>query len=196
MIGHPPPSKGRQPIRLADFRGKATVTIRSKFILGLVAAALGASSVAAAPAASPTPPDGRALLLIPLRLTKIDDLDFGSVIPSSVSGTVIINALTGARTVAGGVTAVPSDVGRRAYFGGAGSGNQQVIVTVTAPTQLTSVAGDSLTVLALTLDGPPVRTIHPVDRTFFFGVGGIILVGADQPEGVYSADYDVTADYL
>lgn len=172
------------------------MTIRTKFILALAAAALVTTSVVAAPVASPTPPPGRALLLIPLTLTKIDDLSFGSVIPSAVSGTVIINASTGARTIAGGVTAVPSDVGQRAYFGGAGSPNQLVIVTVTPPAQLTSVAGDTLTVLALTLDGPPLRTIHPVDRTFFFGVGGIILIGADQPEGVYTSDYDVTANYL
>lgn len=172
------------------------MTIRSKLILALAGISLGATSVAAAPVSSPTPPPGRALLLIPLTLTKIDDLSFGSVIPSPVSGTVVINAVTGDRTIAGGVTAVPSDVGQRAYFGGAGSPNQLVIVTVTAPAVLTSVAGDTLPVLALTLDGPPLRTIHPVDRTFFFGVGGIILVGADQPEGVYTSDYDVTANYL
>ncbi len=170
--------------------------MKSRMLLALAGIALGTTSVAAAPVSSPTPPPGRALLLIPLRLTKIDDLSFGSVIPSPVSGVVTINAVTGARSVAGGVTAVPSDVGRRAYFGGAGSPNQQVIVTVTPPAQLTSVAGDTVPVLALTLDGPPVRSIHPVDRTFFFGIGGVILINADQPEGVYTADYNVTADYL
>jgi hypothetical protein len=170
--------------------------MKSRLLLALAGIALGTTSVAAAPVSSPTPPPGRALLLIPLRLTKIDDLSFGSVIPSPVSGVVTINAVTGARSVAGGVTAVPSDVGRRAYFGGAGSPNQQVIVSVTPPAQLTSVAGDTVPVLALTLDGPPVRSIHPVDRTFFFGIGGVILINADQPEGVYTADYNVTADYL
>ena len=172
------------------------MSIKSKIILTMAAAALGTTSVAAAPVSSPTPPAGRALLLIPLTLTKIDDLSFGSVIPSPVSGTVIINATTGARSIAGGVTAVPSDVGQRAYFGGAGSPGRLVIVTITPPALLTSVAGDTLTVLALTLDGPPLRSIHPVDRTFFFGVGGIIQIGADQPEGVYTSDYDVTANYL
>ena len=172
------------------------MTIRSNMILALAAAALGTTSAAAAPVSSPTPPPGRALLLVPLTLTKIDDLSFGSVIPSAISGTVVINSVTGARSVAGGVTAMPSDVGQRAYFGGAGSPNQSVIVTVTAPASLTSAASDTLTVLALTLDGPPLRTIDPVARTFFFGVGGIILVGADQPEGVYTSNYDVTANYL
>ncbi|MEO5578510.1 MAG: DUF4402 domain-containing protein, partial [Sphingomicrobium sp.] len=159
----------------------------------MATAALGATSLGAAPVSSPTPPAGRALLLIPLTLTKIDDLSFGSVIPSAVSGTVVINAVTGARSVAGGVTAMPSDVGQRAYFGGAGSPNQLVIVTVTAPAVLTNVVGDTLSVIALTLDGPPLRSIDPVDRTFFFGVGGIIQIGVDQPEGVYTSNYDVTA---
>ena len=48
----------------------------------------------------------------------------------------------------------------------------------------------------LTLDGPNIRTIDPTTRNFFFGIGGIILVGADQPEGVYQATFDVTATYL
>jgi hypothetical protein len=165
-------------------------------MLAIAAMALGPTNVAAAQVSSSTPPAGRAVLLIPLTLTKVDDLSFGSVVPSPVSGSVVINATTGLRTVLGGVTAMPSDVGRRAYFAGAGSPSQQVLITVTAPAALTSVAGDTLTVLALTLDGPPVRSIHPIDRTFFFGVGGIIQVEADQPDGVYTSDYDVTANYL
>ena len=172
------------------------MTIRSKLMLAIAAVALGTTSVAAAPVSSSTPPAGRALLLIPLTLTKIDDLSFGSVVPSPVSGSVVINATTGLRTVIGGLTAMPSDIGQRARFAGAGSPSQQVLITVTAPAALTSIAGDTLTVLALTLDGPPVRSIHPVDRTFFFGVGGIIQVAANQPEGVYTSDYDVTANYL
>ena len=172
------------------------MSIKSNLVLALAATALGATSVAAAPVASPTPPSGRALLLIPLTLTKIDDLSFGSVIPSALSGTVMINAITGARSIAGGVTAVPSDVGQRAYFGGAGSPNQLVVVTINAPAVLTSTAGDTLPVLALTLDGGPLRSVHPVDRTFFFGVGGIILVNANQADGVYTSEFEVTADYL
>lgn len=157
---------------------------------------LAATPAAAAPVGPDRNATGRALILIPLQLTKIEDLDFGTVVSSPLSGMVSIDAATGARTVAGGVTAVLSDVGHRAYFGGGGSGGQQVIVTVTNPLQLTNANGDTIPVLALTLDGPPVRTIHPVNRTFFFGVGGIIMVNADQPEGTYQSVFDVTVDYL
>lgn len=160
---------------------------------GLAACAMGA--VAAAAATPPVQADGRALILIPLTLTKIQDLDFGSVVPSPVSGVVTINATTGARTFASGVTLVPGDAGFRAYFGGAGSPNQQVIVTMNAPAQLVSGTGDTIDVLALTLDGSAIRTIDPVSRAFFVGVGGTIQIAADQPEGDYNATFDVTANY-
>jgi len=163
----------------------------------LIAAAAAALAVPAG--AQAVPPDrnanGRALILVPLTLTKIDDLDFGTIVPSAVSGVVAIDAATGNRTIVGGVTGVPSDVGHRARFGGAGTGNQLVVVTVTPPTQLTSVAGDNIQVLALTLEGGPIKTVDATTRTFFFGVGGILLIAADQPEGVYQATFNVNANY-
>ena len=165
----------------------------SKCIMAAALAAL------AAPAAAQVAPDrqatGEALILVPLSIVKLDDLDFGTVITSPLSGTVAINATTGARTVAGGVTGLASDAGFRARFAGAGSPNQQVIVVVTPPATLDNAAGDQIPVLALTLEGSPIKNIDPVTRTFSFGVGGIILINANQPDGVYSAGFDVTAIY-
>jgi opacity protein-like surface antigen len=164
-------------------------------ILAAAAAAVAftAPASAAAPAQQST---GRALLLVPLTLVKIDDLDFGSVVPSASLGVVTINASSGARTLVGGVTGVPSAPGNRAYFGGAGTANQQVIMTMNPPTQLTSAASDTISVLGFTFDGSAIRTIDPVTRAFFVGVGGTVLIGANQPEGLYSATFDVTANYL
>ena len=76
-------------------------------ILLLTAAALGLTLPTpgiAAPVAPNPPATGRALLLVPLTLTKVDDLDFGTVVPSGSTGAVSINATTGARTTIGGVT--------------------------------------------------------------------------------------------
>jgi hypothetical protein len=156
-------------------------------------------SIPAVAIAAPVGPslnaNGRALILVPLTLTKIDDLSFGSVIPSPVSGVVTINATTGARTFAGGVTGVPSDPGNRAYFGGAGTGGQQVIVTINPPAQLTSAASDTIDVLGLTQNGSAIRPIDPITRTFFVGIGGTLLIAVDQPEGTYTGTFDVTANY-
>lgn len=165
-------------------------------IIGPAAFALAA--VASAPAEAATSPSanagGKALLLIPLSLVKVDDLDFGSIVPSAVSGTVTINATSGNRTVSGGVTGVPSALGQRAVFAGAGTPNQQVIMVVDAPAQLTNANGDQIDVLALTMDGSAVRTID-TNRAFFVGIGGSLDIKANQPDGDYSATFDVTAYY-
>ena len=167
----------------------------------LLAAAAAAMAMPAN--AQPTAPNknskGKVLLLVPLTLTKLDDLSFGDVLPSSTSsGTVTMNAKTGARSFTGGATGLPSDVGKRAYFAGAGSPGQQVFIAVTPPAELVSTTNnaDRMPVLALTIDGSPVRTIDPVTRTFFIGVGGTLQVNANQPEGLYEATFDVTAFYL
>ena len=166
----------------------------TRFALAAAAATLTMAGTAhAVPATSDAA--GRALILVPLKLTKITDLDFGSVIPSAMSGVVTINASTGARTFAGGVTGASSDVGNRATFGGAGSPNQQVIMTIDPPAELTSGAGDTVTVLGFTLDGPATRTVDATSRAFFVGVGGTLLIQADQPDGDYAADFTVTANY-
>jgi hypothetical protein len=44
------------------------------------------------------------------------------------------------------------------------------------------------------MDGPAIRTIDST-HAFFVGVGGIIQVAANQPDGVYTAQFDVTANY-
>lgn len=165
---------------------------RTIIAAGLAAAAMPA---AAAPVAAPTPATGRALLLVPLTLTKIDDLDFGTIVTSPSSGVVVIDPATGARSLFGGVTGVASAPGQRARFAGAGTPSQSVVVTVTAPLQLTNGAGDTIPVLALTTEGGPIHTIDPVSRAFLFGVGGIITVNANQAEGVYQANFTVTANY-
>ena len=171
-------------------RGLATAA------LALAALLASATAAIAAPVAAPTPPPGRALLLIPLTLTKVQDLSFGTIVPSTTTaGFVSINAVTGARTGSAGLTLMPADVGQRAQFAGAGTPNQQVILALTPPAQLTNPAGDTIAVLAMNLDGPTTRTIDPVTHAFFVGVGGVIFISANQPEGLYSADYDLTADY-
>ena len=167
-------------------------------ITRLIAAAASvamAVPAAAAPVSPNQDANGKALILVPLTLTKVDDLDFGALVPSAISGIVAIDAASGNRTVAGGVTGVPSDLGHRARFAGAGTPNQQVVVVINPPTQLTSVAADNIQVLALTLEGSPFKTIDPTTRTFAFGVGGILLIAANQPEGVYTATFTVTANY-
>lgn len=168
---------------------------RLSTLMAASAALAVATPAAAAPVAAAPPADARGLILIPLTLNKLQDLYFGTIIPSNLSGVVTVPADGTAPFATGGATLLSSDPGYRAQFAGAGTANQMVIVTATNPVLLSNGLGDNVTVLALTLDGPPVRTIDAT-RAFTFNVGGILMINANQPEGVYQSDFDVTANYL
>ncbi len=172
--------------------------------LNICLAALAASVAFATPAfaqsvtASATA-EARGLVLQPLTLTRVDDLDFGTVIASAVAGNVTINEDTGARTVSGGVVGVPTAPGQRGLFAGAGTANQQVDLTLTPPAGGVLVSGANfLTVSAFTMDGGVGLTdTRSIDATgaFTVGVGGTFDIAASQPNGLYAADFDLTAEY-
>ena len=77
-------------------------TIRN-WVLGSSMAAAGILSVPAQAATRAAPVE--AVTIRPLSLVKTDDLDFGTLIAGPSAGTATINANTGVRTTAGGVTA-------------------------------------------------------------------------------------------
>lgn len=161
-----------------------------------VAAAIFAAPGYAAPVEADPEARAEALILLPLTLSRIDDLSFGTVIPSTTSlGTVTIPANGNPRTAAGaGVTLVASDPGLRARFAGAGSAGQNVFINVTSPGTLSN-GTDTVTVISLVMDRPALIQIDAT-RAFTFYVGGTIQLAPNQPEGLYSAEFDVTAQYL
>lgn len=164
----------------------------------LAATMLSASPAFAQSVTANAQAEARGLILQPLTLTKVDDLDFGTVIASTVAGTVTIDADTGSRSVTGGVTEVPSYPGNRALFAGAGTASQDVILTLNEPAVLVSTSNpaDMITVNAMVLDNGD-STTRTIDATsaFVVGVGGTFGIGASQPNGLYAAQFDLTAEY-
>lgn len=161
-----------------------------------------------APATTTTPAQtsasakAKGVVLQPLTLTWVTDLDFGTVIASGATGApgdVIIDPDDGSRKVSGGVTAVANYPGGRATFQGAGQESQIVLVAVSALAQLDSASNTTDKVIVnggkLTLDsGGATRTIDST-LAFTVGVGGDFKIAAGQPNGVYTGQFDVTADY-
>jgi hypothetical protein len=146
----------------------------------------------AAPLPAATDASGKALILIPLTLTKVENLDFGTVVSSSASGTVTIPPDGGVRTTSGGVTPVASDAGVRATFAGAGSLGEQVGIFLSPPATITDGFGHSLPI-SLNLEASTV-TIDST-RAFSVGVGGTVNVAANQADGIYSGTFTVLAQY-
>ena len=159
------------------------------------APALGAS-ISATPVA-----EGRVLILRPLSFVRVTDLDFGTVVSSNVAGAVTINANSGARSTTPGVTPMPIAPGSRGYFAGSGSAGQEVIINLTPATVLTNtITADTIPVVAMALnnnitDTTATRTINATTLTFEVGVGGTILVAANQADGDYVSNFNITADY-
>ena len=167
---------------------------RLALVLALSGLFLAAVPAKAAPVAAPTRPTGRADLVRPLVVTKIQDLSFGTIIPRSDHlAVVVIDPRTGARS--GNATLVASDAGQRGYFEITGTPGHRVGVDLVWPPELISENGDRIDLIALDLDGPIFRNLHAVTGIRNFGVGGRIEMAPDQPEGLYTATYDVIVWY-
>lgn len=171
--------------------------MRYSLCLAAVAATIASATPAFAQLASATA-EARGVVLQPLTLVRLQDLDFGTVVSSAAAGTVTIDADTGARGVTGGVTAVPSYPGDRGLFQGAGTPGNDVILSLSAPGLLISQSNpaDTITVNSMVLDNgnATTRTIGATG-VFEVGVGGDFAIAANQPAGLYAADFDLTADY-
>lgn len=139
--------------------------------------------------------DSQALILVPLKLTKIEDLDFGTIMASPTAGTVVIPADGSPRYATGGVVPIPSDDGLNGQFATAATPGQEVLFVLTAPSTLDDGLGNTINVLAMTMDGPAFRYADPVMGTIFVNVGGILYIDADQPDGEYTGTFNLYAEY-
>ncbi len=177
-----------------------TKNMRTKILL----AALAASAAFATPAVaqvvtSNAQAEARGTILQPLTLSRDQDLDFGTILvdPLGAGGSVTIDADDGSRSVAGDVAEVGINGGQRAIFTGAGPAGDSVDLILSQPAggllyrdATTSLSG----VLVLDQGGSTTRTID-AGGAFVVGVGGTFAIAANQPAGLYTADFDLTAEY-
>jgi hypothetical protein len=173
--------------------------MRLKITLAALAATVAFAAPAAAQVSASDTAEARGLVLLPLTLTRSADLDFGTVIASAVAGDVTIDEDSGARSVTGGVTPVPTAPGGRAVFDGAGTAGQQVDLTLTPPVGNVLVSGaNTINISNFTLDGGVGLTdsrIIGATGAFTVGVGGTFDIAANQPNGLYAANFSLTAQY-
>ena len=163
-----------------------------KFLLAAGLAVAVTASANAAPVTASKDANGKALILIPLTLTRVADLEFGTVIESSTAGSVIVPPDGSLPSVTGGVTPVSSAPASRAQFAGAGTPGQLVNIFLSPPANLKDANGDLLPIsMSLESNNVTIDSTH----AFFVGVGGTVSVAANQPDGDYTGTFTVLAQY-
>lgn len=167
-------------------------------------AALAATLVAATPAMAASTAtataNAKGIVLKSLSLSSTADLDFGTVAADATNpGTVSVDADTGARATTGAVVALPGAFAR-GQFDGLGDPNANVTLTLTQPAGGVICTGGAACPASipatLTLDqgGSTSRTTDGLGRFTVF-VGGDFSIAANQQNGTYSSQFDLTAVY-
>ncbi|MGV3729160.1 MAG: DUF4402 domain-containing protein [Sphingopyxis sp.] len=172
---------------------------------GLTALAILIASAAASPALAQANMQGEAeaIVLRPLSFFKVDDLDFGDIIPSTSAGTVRIHP-DGTRSRTGGVT-LAGDGGEPARFAGLGSFNRQVNISLGSNSIWITGPGTRMRVRNFEIGSTPTAILSTSPTRFRitsplgnynFPVGATLEVGANQAPGNYSGTFTITLNYL
>lgn len=162
-------------------------------LAGLILLSLPAAGAAVPIAASPKA-ETRALVLKPLILERIADMDFATL-GVTTGGTATINPLTGALTTSGGLIHLGGTPSPARYAGAASKRTVVNIRVPKTPVLLTRVGGtETLSVTNFTLDGQDKKDLAD-QEAFVFAVGAQIAVPAGTVEGVYSGEIDITVQY-
>ncbi|WP_260482953.1 DUF4402 domain-containing protein [Sphingomicrobium flavum] len=140
----------------------------------------------------------RMTLIKPLSITKIKDLEFGTVAFDGVNGgsiTIDPNAPAGSETIVTGGLVSYGD-SHAAEFGGAAIRN--IVVNIRYPRRdltITRVGGtETLTVRDFTIEGNSKRRLAALEY-FTFKIGGTLDVPAGTVEGEYEGNFEVFVQY-
>ena len=167
--------------------------VRPLLLAGLILMSLPAAGRAAPVAATPRA-RGEVVLLRPLTLVKLADMDFATL-GVTTGGTATIDPVAGTLTVSGGLLHLAGTPSPARY---AGAASKRTVVNIRVPNQpvlIRRVGGtETLSVSNFTLDGQDKRALAEA-TSFRFAVGARITVPAGTVEGVYVGDIDVTVQY-
>lgn len=161
--------------------------------LGLLASAFAAPAMAA-PVAAVERAQATVTLIEPLTVLKKADMDFGYLSVSG-AGTAIINPVSNTISVTGGVRSVGGDPSA-AVFAAASRGPTLFYIQLpTQPITLVRSGGtETMTLTNWSLQGSSLRILLSA-TAFDFRVGGTLNVNANQADGFYSGNFDVTLYY-
>ena len=148
----------------------------------------------AAPVQAAQNAEGQVVVLRPLTLVKLADMDF-AWLGVTTGGTATIDPISGNLTLTGGLVRLGGTSSPAVY---AGAASKRTVVNIRVPKQpvlIRRVGGtETLSVSNFTLDGQDKRALAN-QQSFHFAVGARITVPANAVEGLYEGEIDITVHY-
>jgi hypothetical protein len=130
----------------------------------------------------------------PLQLTALRDLQFGTVLVGTFTGTQNVVIGTSGRTCGSGSGLTCSGVFSTAQFRLVGTNNQ--VALVSSPTSTVTLSNGAGATLALTLSFPASLTLdNSGNPGRLFEVGGSLPFTSTMADGVYSGTIDIQVAY-
>lgn len=166
--------------------------LRQSGFIAVTAVLALASTVQAQQNTSSTTANATARIITPISITKSTDLNFGDVVPTASSGTVVVTP-AGARSATGGATLGSSSSVSAASFTVAGQANAAYTVTLPSSATITSGA-NSMTVNTFTSTPSGTGNLG-AGASQTLSVGATLQVGANQAIGTYTGTFSVSVAY-
>lgn len=164
--------------------------VRNSLMAMALAAAATQPALGATTSVSNGPVQAHTTIVKPLTLTKVSDLDFGSIVVQD-NGTATMDT---AGNLSCGTTLTCSATGTPAQYKVTGTNNQ--IVFITKPSVTLTNAGNPGTPLTLVLNGPASVTLPNSGQAgVTFNLGGSMAIAASTKDGTYVGDLNVTVNY-
>ncbi|MEM8696314.1 MAG: DUF4402 domain-containing protein [Pseudomonadota bacterium] len=156
------------------------------FAAGAAMASLGTAANAATATA-----DATAEILEQVQIAQVTDLNFGTIVPDATNAATVSVAANAAGTRnCGGLTCAGGASVSSASFDVTGANGLNVDVALSGLTQLS----DGTNNMPITLNASS-NVLAMTGSAVSLYVGGDLSVAANQPAGVYSGTFTVTADY-
>jgi len=132
-----------------------------------------------------------ARVIKPVRVTTQADMDFGDVLTSAASGTVVL-ATDGSVSGNGGAYVFDDTNAQAAAFRVTGERFEAYNITLPTSVTLTETSGGTMSLTGFSHDASGVLANNGQED---FNVGATLNVGADQVEGDYTGSFTVSVDY-
>jgi len=135
-----------------------------------------------------------ATIVGPLTLTKVSDMDFGTIAVTGTAGTVVLG--TDNSRTAVGPALVPPAAGVAASFTVAGEASRTFAITLPANSTVSLVSGANTMAANIFVHNAGANPALDIAGAAAFTVGATLSVAANQAAGNYtSATFPVTISY-